>query len=69
MGTSGSLGNGGMGEYSLPTPESVHGGFASFGSSGILQGSPKDIGMGMGGMGGVAKGESPPSTNDMASKQ
>lgn len=73
MGTPGSMGNSGMGEYSLPTPESVHGGFASFGSTGILQGSPKDIGMGLAGqigtpMNGVnGKGDSPP--GEMAAKQ
>ena len=63
-----------MGEYSLPTPESVHGGFGSFGNASILQGSPKDIGMGMAGgqmgsqINGVnGKGDSPPA--DLASKQ
>ena len=58
-----------MGEYSLPTPESVHGGFGSFGNGSIMQGSPKDIGMGMAGsqVNGNGKGDSPPS--DLASKQ
>lgn len=61
-----------MGEYSLPTPESVHGGFGSFGNASIMQGSPKDIGMGMNGsqmgsqVNGNGKGDSPP---DLASKQ
>ena len=64
-----------MGEFSLPTPDSVHGGFSAFGSGGLppigISGSPKDIGgMGMG-MGGK---ESPTSANgagpaDLAAKQ
>ncbi|PSR74425.1 hypothetical protein PHLCEN_2v9837 [Hermanssonia centrifuga] len=77
-GTAGSLGNGNMGvaggmggEFSLPTPESVHGGFASFGSASILSGSPKDLNMN-GMLSGAmsvngAKGDSPPA--DMAAKQ
>ncbi len=67
MGVAGGMG----GEFSLPTPESVHGGFASFGSASILSGSPKDLnmnGMLRGGMSvNGAKGDSPPA--DMAAKQ
>lgn len=69
------MGIGSMGEFSLPTPDSVHGGFSAFGGGGLppigLSGSPKDIGgMGMG-MGGK---ESPTSANgnsaaDLAAKQ
>ncbi|KIP11858.1 hypothetical protein PHLGIDRAFT_10397 [Phlebiopsis gigantea 11061_1 CR5-6] len=47
------MGIGAMGEFSLPTPDSVHGGFAAFGG-GLppigISGSPKELGMGMGGL-------------------
>ncbi|KAF9810365.1 hypothetical protein IEO21_06985 [Rhodonia placenta] len=59
----------GQGEFSLPTPDSVHGGFSAFtgGHSHGLGVSPKDVGVGVG-MGMMGKGgESPP--GDMATKQ
>ena len=41
------MGIGSMGEFSLPTPDSVHGGFSAFGSAGLppigTSGSPKDM--------------------------
>lgn len=65
------MGSMGMGEFSLPTPDSVHGGFSAFGN-GLppigISGSPKELGMGLGGM----KGDSPSSptaAGDMAAKQ
>ncbi|KAI0702006.1 helix-loop-helix DNA-binding domain-containing protein [Cytidiella melzeri] len=62
----------GMGEFSLPTPDSVHG-HTLFGS--VHQGSPKELGLsgslGNGGLGsslgGTAKADSP--TDDLSSKQ
>ncbi|KZT07979.1 HLH-domain-containing protein [Laetiporus sulphureus 93-53] len=61
---------GGAGEFSLPTPDSVHGGFSAFGGGSMgsvgLGVSPKDMGMGAM-MGGAKGGESPP--GDMATKQ
>ncbi|TCD60638.1 hypothetical protein EIP91_009755, partial [Steccherinum ochraceum] len=65
-------GNGSQGEFSLPTPESVHGGFSGF--TNPLGVSPKDVNglLGMPPLNGHVttvsmKGESPPS--DMATKQ
>jgi hypothetical protein len=58
----------GMGEFSLPTPDSVHG-HSLYG--GVHQGSPKELGLsggaGNGALNGTAKVDSP--TDDMASKQ
>lgn len=61
----------GMGEFSLPTPDSVHG-HGLFGS--VTQGSPKELGLSgsLGGNGGLslgnnAKADSP--TDDLAAKQ